>query len=201
MKKTTKKLVSLLLCAVMAFCAVLPAFAAEQPSSEPTWQNTIESVTPEGEPFVKLKLTAEGYKITECTLPQRYNVVFKDGTSVRAEISSEPSHFIPLYVYETYFDVETPEGVITLYSAVKFYSDKKEAYFSVGQYVLEGSTDENGEPAAGSGAFEFPIFEEKCASDVDEGGFVVKVLYFFYSVYLKIENWIKLRWYNFRYGK
>ena len=190
MKKINKKLLSLLLCAVVAFGTMIPAFAEEQPKVEPTWLNVIESVTPDGdEPFVKLELTPEGYKIKECRLPQKYTVTFKDGTSKTVSISGEPDHFIPLYVYENYFDVETPDGVITLYAAVNFYADIKEARFSVGQYVLDGTLGEDGQPVAGSGVYEFPIMEEKCESEIDEGNFIVRILYRLYTLWLKIENW------------
>ena len=190
--KTTTKLLSILLCAVMAFGAVLPAFAAAQPEAEPTWQNTIESVTPVGdEPFVKIRLSAEGYKIEECRLPQQYDVVFKDGTSVSAQITAEPSHFAPLEIYENFFDVETPEGTVTLYAGITIsQTDAEVAYFSVGQYVLQGSVGEDGIPVAGSMAYEFPIFVEEFESEVDEGNLFTRILYFFYSVYQKIESWI-----------
>lgn len=190
MKTKTKKLLSLFLCAILTFGMVLPAFADERPAVKPTWQNTIETVTPVGdEPFVKLELTPEGYKITECRLPQKYTVAFKDGTSKTVSISGKPDHFIPLYVYENYFDVETPDGVITLYAAVNFYADIKEARFSVGQYVLDGTLGDDGRPVAGSGVYEFPILEEKCESDIDEGNFIVRILYRLYTLWLKIENW------------
>lgn len=188
--KTLKTILSFLLCAVMAFGVVLPAFAAGQTEVKPTWQDTIASVTPVGdEPFVKLELTPEGYKIAECSLPQQYTVAFKDGTSKTVSISGEPDHFIPLYVYENYFEVETPDGVITLYAAVNFYADIKEAHFSVGQYVLDGTLGDDGQPVAGSGVYEFPIMEEKCESEIDEGNFIVRILYRLYTLWLKIENW------------
>ena len=178
----------------MAFGAILPAFAAAQPEVEPTWQNTIESVTPVGDwPTVKLELTPEGYKIAECRLPQQYTVAFKDGTSKTVSISGEPDHFIPLYMYENYFDVETPDGVITLYAAVNFYADIKEARFSVGQYVLDGTLGEDGRPSAGSGVYEFPILEEPCESEIDEGNFIVRILYRLYTLWQKIENWFMQR--------
>ena len=187
----TKKILAVLLCALMAFGAALPAFADEPAGAEPTWQNTIASVTPLGDaPYVKLKLTAEGYKITECRLPQEYEVVFKDGTSVKKQITGEPSHTAPLILYETYFDVETAEGTITLYAKVMLaYEGAKEAYFSVGQYVLQGSMREDGTPAAGSEVYEFPILEEPCEAETDEGGFFTRVLYFFYRIYLKAQRW------------
>lgn len=188
--KTLKTILSFLLCAVMAFGVVLPAFAAGQTEVKPTWQDTISSVTPVGDgPTVKLELTPEGYKIAECKLPQTYTVAFKDGTSKTVSISGEPDHFIPLYVYENYFDVETPDGVITLYAAVNFYADIKEAHFSVGQYVLDGTLGDDGQPVAGSGVHEFPILEEKCESEIDEGNFIVRILYRLYTLWQKIENW------------
>ncbi len=49
MKTKTKKLLSLFLCAILTFGMVLPAFADERPAVEPTWQNTIETVTPVGD--------------------------------------------------------------------------------------------------------------------------------------------------------
>ena len=197
MKTKTKKLLSLFLCAILTFGMVLPAFADERPAVEPTWQNTIETVTPVGdEPFVKLQLTPEGYQITECRLPQQYTVAFKDGTSKTVSISGEPDHFIPLYVYENYFDVETPDGVITLYAAVNFYADSKEARFSVGQYVLDGALGEDGRPVAGSGVYEFPILEEKCESEIDEGNFIVRILYRLYTLWQKIENWFVLHFHK-----
>ena len=192
MKTTSKKLLSILLCATMGFGAVIPAFTAAQPEVEPTWQNTIESVTPvDDEPYVKIKLSAEGYKIEECKLPQQYDVVFKDGTSVSAQITAEPSHFAPLEIYENYFDVETPEGTVTLYTGVTISkTNAKEAYFSVGQYVLDGSSDEDGIPVAGSSVYEFPILTETFEADVDEGNLFTRILHFFYSIYQKIERWI-----------
>ncbi len=192
MKTTQGKLLSLLLCAVMAFGAAIPAFAAGQAEVVPTWQNTIASVTPVGDgPQVKIKLTAEGYKITECRLPQRYDVVFKNGSSAVGQISTEPSHFAPLQVYENFFDVETPDGTITLYAKVMFPGvGAKELNFSVGQYILDGSLGDDGLPVAGSRVYEFPIIEEPCEPEIDEGSFITRILYFFYSAYLKIENWI-----------
>jgi len=190
MKKTSKKLISLLLCLIMAFGAAMPAFAEEQLEAKATWLNVIESVTPVGdEPFVRLELTPEGYKITECRLPQKYTVVFKNGTSTTVSIPGEPDHFIPLYEYENYFDVETPDGVITLYASVVFYAETKEARFYVGQYVLDGTLGEDGSPTAGSEVYEFSIFEEKCESEIDEGNFIVRILYRFYTLWQKIENW------------
>ena len=198
MKRTNKKLISLLLCVVMAFGAAIPVFAEEQPKTEPTWQNTIASVTPVGDaPYVKVKLSAEGYKIEECKLPQQYDVVFKDGTSTSVQISTEPSHFAPFVVYENFFDVETPDGTVTLYAGVRVTQhDAKEAYFSVGQYVLDGSLGEDGEPVAGSMVYEFPIVTETFDAEVDEGNIITRVLYFFYSVYQKIESWI-----TYHFGK
>ena len=194
MKKTNKKLISLLLCLIMAFSAAMPVLAAGQFKAEPTWQNTIESVTPVGdEPYVKVKLSAGGYKIEECRLPQKYTIEFKGGTSKTVSIPGEPDHVIPLYVYENYFDVETPDGVITLYAAVNFYADIKEARFSVGQYVLDGALGEDGQPVAGSGVYEFPIIEEKCESEIDEGNFIVRILYRLYTLWLKIENWFTVK--------
>ena len=193
MKTNAKKLLSVLLCAVFAFGAALPVLAAVQTRTvEPTWQNTIESVTPVGDaPYVKIRLSAEGYKIEECRLPQRYDVVFKDGTSVSAQISAEPSHFAPLVVYENYFDVETPEGPITLYAKVMFSgTGTKELVFSVGQYLLDGSLGDDGVPIAGSMVYEFPILEEPCEPEVDEGGLFTRILYFFYSAYQKVRDWI-----------
>ncbi len=186
----TKKLLSLLLCGVLPLFVFLPAFAAGQPKPEPTWQNTIESVTPVGDkPFVKLKLSAEGYKITECRLPKQYDVVFKDGTSTSVQITDEPSHFVPLQTCETYFDVETPDGTVTLYAAVTFNSETKEAYFSVGQYMLDGTLGEDGLPVAGSGVYEFQITGDKCESEFDDANFFVRILYFFYKIYLKVQSW------------
>ena len=194
MNAKIKKSLSVLLCVVMAFIVIIPVFAAGQTEVKPTWQNTVASVTPIGDgPTVKLELTPEGYKIAECRLPQKYTVAFKDGASKTVSIPGEPDHFIPLYVYENYFDVETPDGVITLYAAVNFYADIKEARFSVGQYVLDGTPGEDGQPAAGSGVYEFPILEEKCESEIDEGNFIVRILYRLYTVWLKIENWFAQR--------
>lgn len=194
MKRTNRKLLTLLLCVIMAFGAVLPVFADELPEVEPTRQSAIESVTPVGdEPNVKLKLSAEGYKIEECTIPMRYDIVFKDGTSTSVQLSGEPSHFIPLYAYEYYFDVETPDGVISMYAGVKFYSDVKEAYFSVGELVFEqGSLGKDGVPVLGSSWYEVPIEEEKCDAQIDESNIIVRIMYFFYSVYLKVQKWFVL---------
>ena len=198
MKIRTVKLLSLLLCVILAFGAVLPAFAAGKTEVKPTWQNTVETVKPAGDaPFVKIKLTYEGYKIEECRLPQQYEIVFKDGTKQNARIGSEPSHFAPMAVYENYFDVKTPDGTITLYARVAFSGeDETDMVFSVGQYILDGSLREDGTPAPGSMVYEFPIIEEKCETEVDKSNFFVRTVYFFYSLYLRAE-----RWFVYHFGK
>ena len=197
MKALTKKLLSLLLCAALALGVILPAFADEPSAIEPTWQNVIESVTPVGgEPSVKLKLTPEGYKIVECTVPERYDVRFKDGTSTSVTRPDEPSHVIPLFVYEYYFDVETPEGVVTLYAGVRYYTDVKEAYFCVGQYVLDGTLGEDGVPVAGSMEYHFSISEEPCKAEKDEGKLITRILYFLYTCYLKVQKWFVLHFHK-----
>ena len=192
MKTNTNKLLAVVLCAIMAFGAAIPAFAAAQPEVEPTWQNTVKSVTPVAdEPYVKIKLSAEGYKIEECRLPQQYDVVLKDGTTVGAQITAEPSHFAPLEIYENFFEVETPDGTVTLYAGVTIsQTDAKTAYFSVGQYTLQGSVGKDGVPVAGSRVYEFPIFMEEFDAEVDEGSFFTRILHFFYSIYQKAERWV-----------
>lgn len=188
MKTTNKKLFSLLLCAVMLLGAVIPVFAANAPAPGAVWEASIVSVTPVGDqPSVKIGLTPEGYQIRECRLPRQYDVLFKDGTSVSVQIPAEPSHFAPLVVYENFFDVETPQGPITLYARVMLPAGSpKEPLFSVGQYYLAGTLGEDGTPVAGSSVYELPIFEEPCAAEIDEGGFFVRVLHFFYSLFQKI---------------
>ena len=189
MKNT--KLLSVLLCVLLLFNAALPALAADRQEVEPTWQDTIESVTPVGdEPYVKLKLTPEGYKITECRLPQRYDIVFKDGTSASVQIGEDPSHFVPLILYENYVDVETPEGTIMLYARVSVsQTDPKAAYFSVGQYILQGTVGEDGLPAAGSEVYMFAISGESFEAEVDEGNIITRILHLCYSAWQKIESW------------
>lgn len=191
MKTKLQKLISLLLCAVLLSGAALPVFAAGQNEIEPTWQNTIASVTPVGDgPEVKSMLWYDGYKITQCKLPPQYEIVFKDGTKTTARIPDTPSHFAPGMVYENFFDVETPEGTLTLYAAVMFAGvDTTETVFSVGQYILDGSLGDDGLPVAGSRVCEFPIFEESCEPEVDKGNLFVRFVHFFYSLYLKAERW------------
>ena len=86
--------------------------------------------------------------------------------------------------------VETPEGTITLYAGIWIDNDGKGTSFSVGQYILVGSLGDDGVPAAGSSAHEFPIFRKSCddETEIDEGNIFVRILYFFYSVYMKIER-------------
>jgi hypothetical protein len=36
--------------------------------------------------------------------------------------------------------------------------------------------------------YEFPVFEEKCEAETDKGSFFVRVVFFFYSLYLKAER-------------
>ena len=191
MKHRTIKCLAVLLCAVMALGMLLPVFAADRDAPGPTWQDTIESVTPVGdEPFVKIKLTAEGYQITECRLPQQYDVLFTDGTAQSLYITGEPSHFAPLQVYENFMDVETPGGTVTLYAKVMFRGlDTTETVFSVGQYVLQGSLREDGTPAAGSVVYEYPILEEPCRTEVTKGSIFTRALHFFYGLYRKAESW------------
>lgn len=198
MRSGFRRLFSVLLCFVLLTGAVSPAFAADLPEVEPTWQNTIKSVTPVGDgPDVKIKLTYEGYKITECRLPSQYDIVFKDGAKTSARISEEPSHFAPGNIYENFFDVETPDGTVTLFSRVIFAgSDVTEMYFSVGQYILQGALGDDGVPVAGSSVYEFPIFEEACEPEVDDANFFVRIVHFFYSLYLKAERWVVTHLFN-----
>lgn len=192
MKTKLRKLLSLLLCAVLLTGAAFPAFAVGQSEVRPTWQTTIASVTPVGDgPAVKIKLSYDGYRITACSLPPQYEITFKDGTKTTARIPDTPSHFAPGAIYENFFDVETPEGRITLYAAVAFTGpDTAETVFSVGQYILDGTLGDDGLPAAGSRVYEFTIAEEPCEPEIEKANLFVRFVYFFYSIYAKAERWV-----------
>ena len=75
MKKTfAARLTAVLLTLTLCVSLTLPAFAAEQPIPEPTWQTVIESVTPIGEPWVALDLMPNGYIFTDYSIPREYDV-------------------------------------------------------------------------------------------------------------------------------
>ena len=78
MKTRSKKLLSLLLCTILAFGAAVPVCAADAPAAGPIWQDVvIESVEPLGdEPFLTLDLMPNGYIITDYSIPMEYVVTF-----------------------------------------------------------------------------------------------------------------------------
>ena len=186
MKTTTKKLLSMLLCAIMAFGAVIPAFAAEQPEAEPTWQNTIESVTPVGdEPYVTLELTPKGYIFTDYSIPREYDVAFKDGTSERVRIPRK--EVMDLFYDGSYighfFDVDAGGETITLYACIVFNEETKQSVFEIGQ-VLIAPVEYEGEIY--DGYYYFLISNESCRTEIDDSSIIARILYPIFSVFDRI---------------
>ena len=182
-----RKIISLLLCGVLLLCAVIPAFAWEWPEIEPDWDNYVESVTPVGdEPYMKIKLTPKGYVFEDHYLPPRYDVVFKDGSSQSYTISDRSTEYVEGYYYASYFDVDTADGPITLYAAVQLRPGTKQGLFVIGQHIEVDLTDDDGKPF--KGYVNYAITAEECRTEIDEGSFIVRVLYSVYSLFQKIRN-------------
>ena len=186
MKKNTKKLLSLLLCAVLAFGAVLPAFAAEQTEVEPTWQDSIASVAPVGdEPWLMLELTPAGYIFTNYSIPGEYEVSFKDGSTARARIPQKQKR--DLFYDGNYigdrFDVDADGEAITLYACISFDEETKQSVFEIGQVVFapveyEGETYD--------APWYFPISDQPCRTEIDDSSFLARILYPVFSFFQRI---------------
>lgn len=186
MKTTTKKLLSVLLCIIMAFGAAIPVFAEEQPKAEPTWQDTIESVTPVGdEPYVTLELTPTGYIFTDYAIPREYDVAFNDGTTERFRIPRKQKIdlFSDGYYIGELFDVEAGGETVTLYVCISFDEKTKQSEFEIGQLVTvtvehEGITYYY--------THTYGISVESCRTEIDDSSFLARILYSVYSMFNRI---------------
>ena len=187
MKKTfAARLTAVLLMLTLCVSLTLPAFAAEQPIPEPTWQTVIESVTPIGEPWVTLDLMPNGYIFTDYSIPRDYDVTLKDGTTQRARI---PLREVQDLFYDGYhigntFDVDTGSETITLYAVIYFNDEnRQEGIFEVGQVVYmpveyEGGTYDQ--------PYYYTIFSEPCRTEIDDSSFLARLLYPIYAAFQKV---------------
>lgn len=194
MKTNVKKLLAIFLCAVMAFGAVLPAFAADAPEIKPTWQDTVESVTPVGkEPYAGLKLTPKQYVFTDWDVPTEYDITMKDGSvrRVTVDVNDPYSRDYVEGMFAGYrFSVDAGDGTLTFYAAVRFDRDTKQCAFEIGQWVPEPMLETEG--PYGIVCTAAPISSEPCEFEIDEGSFIVRILYRLYTVWQKVENWFVL---------
>ena len=186
----TKKLLSLLLCGVLLLCSVFPVFARTEivwEEAVPTWQNYIETITPVGEtPYMKLKMTPKGYVFTDCYIPLQYDVAFKDGTTETFRISSQPDVYYDADVgygdvsYYNYFTVGTDDEELYMVVGLDYDESKKQGLFFIEQ-IVEVDITVNGTPATGwtSG----PILTEICETETDDGNYLTRLLYAFYSLF------------------
>lgn len=85
----------------------------------------------------------------------------------------------------SYFDVDTADGPITLYAAVRLRPGTKQVMFVIGQHIAADLTDD-GKPFRGY--VNYAISAEECRTGIDEGSFIVRVLYSVYSLFQKIRN-------------
>lgn len=187
MKKTfAARLTAVLLMLTLCVSLTLPAFAAEQPIPEPTWQTVIESVMPIGEPWVTLELMPNGYIFTDYCIPREYDVALKDGTTQRVRIPRREVQdlFSDGRHIGHYFDVETASETITLYAVIYLNDEKRQqGVFEVGQVVYmpveyEGKTYDK--------PYYYLIFSEPCRTEIDDSSFLARVLYPIYAAFQKV---------------
>ena len=182
-----KKTISVFLAVVMLLAgAVIPVSADDQPISEPTWQNYIESVTPVGdEPYLKLELTPTGYIFTDYYVPMEYDITFKDGTTERVKIPRKVYYDIYFdgYYIGHCFDVDAGGETLTLFVCIDFDRDDETAVFEIGQMVTY-HVEYEGE------IYDYYYFHEisvePCRTEKDDSSLIARILYPVYSVFEKI---------------
>ena len=202
MKKTwTSKLIALVLILSLLAAAPIPVCADEEPEDAfaPTWQNIIESVAPVGDPpSVKLKLTPTGYVFADCSIPRVYDVTFKDGSTTRIHISSQPDNYENGWWYGNLFDVSFGDETITLYADVclDHWEDQRCFFlFEIGQSILIPESDWADEVGVNPGTYH-AISGELFEAEVDDSAsFSVRFMYFFYSIFERIQTFF----YRLRY--
>ena len=186
MKKTFAiRLTAVLLMLTLCVSLTLPAFAAEQPIPEPTWQNVIESITPIGEPWVTLDLMPNGYIFTDYSIPREYDVALKDGTTQRVRIPRREVQDLfkdGMYVGH-FFDVETESETITLYALIFFDEENKQSILEIGQ-VVTAPVEYEGEVYYRN--YYYRISVEPCRTEIDDSSFLARLLYPVYAAFQKI---------------
>ena len=182
-----KKLMSFLLAAVLLLgCMVIPVFADDRQSPEPTWQNFIESVTPVGdEPYLKLELTPAGYIFTDYYIPTKYDITFKDGTSERVQILRKVYYdlYFDGYYIGHCFDVDAGGETLTLYVCIYFDNESRIALFETGQML---TVPEEYEGEMYDSYYFYKISAVPCKTEIDDSSFIARILYPVYSFFEKI---------------
>ena len=181
-----KKTISVLLAIIMLFAgAVIPVSADDQPSPEPTWQDYIESVTPvSDEPYLKLELTPTGYIFTDCYIPMKYDITFKDGRTERVQIPRKVYYdlFFDGYYIGHLFDVDAGDETLTLYACIYFDRDNGTCFFELGQMI---TVPEEYEGETYDYYYFYKISAEQCRAEIDDSSFIARILY---PVYAFFEN-------------
>ena len=182
-----KKTMAVSLAVILLFLgAAIPVCAEGSPSSEPTWQNYIASVTPVGdEPYLKLELTPTGYIFTDYYIPMQYDITFKDGTTQRVQIQRKV--YYDLY-YDGYyighiFDVDAGDETLTLFACIDFDRENGTGLFETGQIV---TVPEEYEGELYDYYYFHEISVEPCRTEMDDSSFLARILYPVYSVFEKI---------------
>ena len=169
MKKRRKALFSALLAAVLTVCALFPlrSFAANLPCE--AWEGNFEAIIPLGEaPWAKVRLTPKGTEFTEWYIPEYYEVVFKDGSSIIVSSENRKERSVdgvegrdPMVGFA--FDAQINGETFTFITKIQYYERAQQCVFEAGH---EGAAiDENGQTRA----FTHYVGGGECDTTVDKG--------------------------------
>ena len=181
-----KKTLAALLVAVLTVTALFPlrASAASLPCQE--WEGDFETIDPVGDaPWAKVRLTPSGAEFTEWYLPERYEVVFKDGSRriVSAENCEERAvegveGREPMVGFS--FDAEINGETFTFFAEMWYYERAQQCTFEVGH---EGTAVyEDGQMKS----FRHCVSRDVCDTAVDKGNvfnyLAHKMYYLFWEI-------------------
>ena len=195
MKTTNKKLISLLLCAVVALGMLVTAFADDMPDGENVQYHSIQSVAPvDDAPYAKVRLTATGYEFTDWHVPTDYKLTLVDGSSltVSAKVIGnigawEPDIKTYPLIVGSDLKAENNGEVYYLYATLNYQEDLGFCQFRVGELAMT-ELDETGS------VFFVPVSTlliERCETEVDKGSVFTRIAYWFYGILSKINAWME----------
>ena len=194
MKNTNRKLISLLLVAAIAVCAMFPCIASAAWTDDDRWEDDFAGIEPAGdEPYAKVKLTATGYEFTDWYIPTDYSLKLLDGGSkdISAEIISNIGVADPdtkTYPLTAGYTLKADVDGITYYfsATLTFHEKEQTCIFTVWQ--AEMVENEDGSVLTAPVA---TLLREECENEVDNGTVFTRAAYWFYGILVKINDWME----------
>lgn len=185
-----------LLCALLTVVTLFPCLSCAKWTENDVWEDDFTAIRPvDDAPYAKMKLTVTGYQFTEWHIPEKYELTLPDGST--REITMENPMQIGNsgpgqggsprqagYQFDAVVDGET----YTFAATLTFHEKERQCVFTVWQ--LERVDEEDGSDPAVPVA---TLLREPCDTEVDRGGIFTRIGYWFYSIFVKINDFVEER--------